>query len=38
MNKRLPNLYGLKFNPFSSQVPVPALWNSPPIEHFCWRL
>ncbi|MBE7500088.1 MAG: ATP-binding protein [Verrucomicrobiales bacterium] len=38
MNKRLLNLYGLKFNPFSTQVPVPALWSSPPIEHFCWRL
>ena len=38
MNKRLLNLYGLKFNPFSAQVPVPALWNPPPIQHFCWRL
>jgi general secretion pathway protein A len=38
MNKRLLNLYGLKFNPFTSQVPTPALWNPPAIQHFCWRL
>jgi len=25
MNKRLLNLYSLKFNPFSSQVPAAAL-------------
>jgi type II secretory pathway predicted ATPase ExeA len=38
MNKRLLNLYSLKFNPFSAQVPVAALWVPPPIENFCWRL
>ena len=26
MNKRLLNLYSLKFNPFSSQLPATALW------------
>jgi len=30
--------YGLKFNPFSTQIPVEALWISPVIDQFCWRL
>ena len=38
MSKKLLGLYGLKFNPFSSQVPTDALWTSPPIEDFCWRI
>jgi type II secretory pathway predicted ATPase ExeA len=38
MNKRLLNLYSLKFNPFSSQLPATALWVPPPIQSFCWRL
>jgi general secretion pathway protein A len=38
MNKRLLNLYSLKFNPFSSQAPVTALWTPPPIQSFCWRI
>ena len=38
MSKKLLALYGLKFNPFSSQVPTDALWTSPPIEEFCWRI
>lgn len=38
MNKRLLNLYGLKFNPFSSQLPATALWIPPHIQNFCWRL
>jgi type II secretory pathway predicted ATPase ExeA len=38
MNKRLLNLYGLKFNPFSSQAPATALWATPPIQSFCWRI
>jgi general secretion pathway protein A len=38
MNKRLLNLYSLKFNPFSSQLPAAALWVSPPIQSFCWRI
>jgi len=38
MNKRLLNLYSLKFNPFSSQVPTAALWVPPPIQSFCWRI
>jgi type II secretory pathway predicted ATPase ExeA len=38
MNKRLLNLYSLKFNPFSSQLPASALWISPQIQNFCWRI
>jgi general secretion pathway protein A len=38
MNKKLLGLYSLKFNPFSAQIPASALWISPPIESFCWRI
>lgn len=38
MNKKLLALYGLKFNPFSQQVPTSALWALPQIESFCWRI
>jgi general secretion pathway protein A len=38
MNKRLLNLYGLKFNPFSSQAPATALWQTSQIQSFCWRI
>lgn len=38
MNKKLLALYGLKFNPFSQQVPDTALFTSPQIESFCWRI
>src|ERR1700737_4020896 len=38
MNKKLLSLYSLKFNPFSPEVPTCALWSSPSIESFCWRI
>lgn len=38
MNRKLSSLYTLKFNPFSPEVPTSALWVSPQIESFCWRL
>jgi len=38
MNKKLLSLYSLKFNPFSPEVPVEALWVPPPLESFCWRI
>jgi type II secretory pathway predicted ATPase ExeA len=38
MNKKLLNLYALKFNPFAPDVPDSALLATPPIESFCWRI
>lgn len=38
MNKKLLNLYGLKWNPFSSELPSEALFVSPKIDSFCWRI
>ena len=38
MNQKLRALFGLKWNPFSPDVPAEALWRSPAIEHFCWRI
>jgi len=38
MNRKLLAPYGLKFNPFSAQVPLEALWTSPLINQFGWRL
>ena len=38
MNKKLLGLFGLKFNPFSPEVPTSALWVSTAIESFCWRI
>jgi len=35
---KLLSLYGLKWNPFSADVPVEALWSLPKLEHFCWRM
>lgn len=38
MNTRTWAALGLKYNPFSPDVPVEALWVSPRTEHFCWRI
>lgn len=38
MNKQLLALYGLKFNPFSPELPVEALYVSTRVEAFAWRL
>ena len=38
MNKKLLALYGLKWNPFSPELPTEALYVNPKIEHFCWRI
>lgn len=38
MNKKLLALYGLKWNPFAPDVPREALWPSPRIANFCWRM
>jgi general secretion pathway protein A len=37
MNKKLLALYGLKFNPFSAELPTEALFISKKIDSFCWR-
>lgn len=38
MNKKLLSLYGLKWNPFSPDLPIEALQATPKIESFCWRV
>jgi hypothetical protein len=38
MNNKLLALYGLKWSPFSPQVPTEALYVSPRVESFCWRV
>ena len=38
MNHKLLALYGLKFNPFSPELPVEAIYVLPKIENFCWRI
>ena len=38
MNKKLLALYGLKFNPFSPELPTEALRVTTAVEHFCWRI
>jgi general secretion pathway protein A len=38
MDRRFLALYGLKWNPFSPDIPDDALWRPPAIEPFCWRI
>jgi type II secretory pathway predicted ATPase ExeA len=38
MNNKLLALYGLKFNPFSPELPVDAIYVPPKVESFCWRI
>ena len=38
MNKKLLALFGLKFNPFSPEVPTEALRPTPPVESFFWKI
>ena len=38
MNKKLLALYGLKWNPFSPELPLDALYVTPKIDNFCWRI
>ncbi len=37
-SKKLLALYGLKWNPFSPELPPEALLATPRIEHFAWRV
>jgi type II secretory pathway predicted ATPase ExeA len=38
MNKKLLALYGLKWNPFSPELPVEGLFITPAMEQFNWRI
>ena len=38
MNQTLHALHGLKWNPFSPDIPTEALYIPPPVEHFIWRI
>lgn len=38
MNKKLLSLYGLKWNPFSPDLPTEALLITSKLESFCWRI
>ena len=38
MNQRLLALYGLKWNPFSPELPTEAIYVHPKLESFCWRI
>jgi general secretion pathway protein A len=38
VNKKLLSLYGLKWNPFAAEVPIEALYVSPRVDSFCWRV
>ena len=38
MNQKLLALYGLKWNPFTPDVPTEALHVAPNVENFCWRI
>jgi type II secretory pathway predicted ATPase ExeA len=37
-DKKLLALYGLKWNPFSPNIPVEALWRPPAIDNFLYRV
>jgi type II secretory pathway predicted ATPase ExeA len=36
--KQLLSLYGLKWNPFSPELPIEALHATAKVESFCWRV
>ena len=38
MSQKLLALYGLKFNPFSPELPTEAIYVPPKVESFCWRI
>lgn len=38
MNTKLLALYGLKYNPFTPDVPTEALHRYPKLDSFCWRI
>ena len=38
MNQKLLAQYGLKWNPFSPELPTDAIYVPPKLESFCWRV
>lgn len=38
MKKKLLAMYGLKYNPFLTDVPTEGLYMCPKLENFCWRI
>ncbi|MGH8611869.1 MAG: ExeA family protein [Gammaproteobacteria bacterium] len=38
MNKKLLALYGLKWDPFSPELPIEALFITPKLKNFIWRI
>lgn len=38
MNQKILALYGLKWNPFSPELPSDAIYVPTKIENFCWRI
>ena len=38
MNTKLLALYGLKWHPFTTEVPTEAIHVPARLEHFCWRI
>lgn len=38
MKHKLRSLYGLKWDPFTPSVPTEALYRTPAVEQFCWRV
>ena len=38
MNPTLLALYGLKWHPFATELPVEAIYVPARVEHFCWRI
>jgi len=38
MNAKLLALYGLKWHPFSTELPIEAIHVPPAVENFCWRI
>lgn len=38
MTQKLLALYGLKFNPFTPDLPTDAIYVPPRIDDFCWRI
>lgn len=38
MSKKLLNTFSLKWNPFSPEMPIEAIFVSPTLESFCWRI